>query len=414
MKRFAKSVVWLSCAVGCAGAEGPEREVGVVEQAVSGDAIAGLSSTELAAFAAGRDAFNELETIEEGLGPIFNERSCGRCHSVGGIGGSGTQYEQRAGKLANGVFDSLTSFGGQLFERFTVMNLTGNERANVPNCTLKKNGEQIPDAATVRALRRTTALFGLGLVDNTPDAVFIDLAAKQPPGIQGTVNMVHNIRAGTTTVGKFGWKAQVPTLVQFSGDAYLNEMGITNQQFPNEQAPQGIGGSIAACDLLPESEGVFEDQTDEDVLAFTTFMQMLAPVAPTAPDAQASAGSKLFDSVGCAGCHVRSLTSGTGGDIAALRGIEYHPFSDFLLHDMGSLGDGIGDNGLAALTQMRTAPLWGLRLVDAKHQLLHDGRATSLQDAITRHDGQGLAARNAFTALSSQEQNNLLAFLKTL
>src|SRR5262245_32131725 len=106
------------------------------------------------------------------------------------------------------------------------MNLTGNERNQVPNCAIKKNGEAIPAEANVRALRRTTALFGLGLVDATPDATFMALAASQTGAVTGRVNMVNNIAAGGVTVGKFGWKAQVPTLHQFSGDAYLNEMGI--------------------------------------------------------------------------------------------------------------------------------------------------------------------------------------------
>jgi CxxC motif-containing protein (DUF1111 family) len=111
---------------------------------------------------------------------------------------------------------------------------------------------------------------------------------------------------------------------------------------------------------------------------------------------------------------VRSLTSGSGGAIAALQNQTYHPFSDFLLHDMGSLGDNIGDNGTAGLTEMRTAPLWGVRLLNPKTQLLHDGRATSMADAILRHDGQALTARNAFAALSSTDRNNVVAFLNTL
>jgi CxxC motif-containing protein (DUF1111 family) len=182
-----------------------------------------------------------------------------------------------------------------------------------------------------------------------------------------------------------------------------------NPQFPNEQAPAGIGGVLAACDLVTELE-----DDGEDVNAFTDFMKMLAPVPPAAQDAQATAGSALFTSQGCDGCHVRSLTSGSGSSIGALNSQTYHPFSDFLVHDMGSLGDNIGDNGSAGMTEMRTAPLWGLRLADAKHQLLHDGRATSLEDAVLRHDGQALASRNAFAASSGVDRNRLLAFLKTL
>ena len=110
---------------------------------------------------------------------------------------------------------------------------------------------------------------------------------------------------------------------------------------------------------------------------------------------------------------MRTLTAGSSS-IAAINNHDYHPFSDFLLHDMGSLGDNIGDNGTAGVTEMRTAPLWGLRLMDTHDQLLHDGRATSIADAILRHDGQALAARNAFAALGNTQQNNVVAFLNTL
>jgi CxxC motif-containing protein (DUF1111 family) len=408
----AKSFAFVSSilfAAGCANTITDTPEVGAVSEALVGDALSGLSSSQLQAFQDGKVAFAEVEGLADGLGPVFNEKSCGHCHSVGAEGGSGTQYEVRAGQLLNGVFNSLASQGGSLFALFSVGNLTGTERNLVPNCTLAKNGEPVPSQATAIDKRRTTALFGLGLVDNTPDATFTALASAQPPSIQGHTNMAFNTATQSLSVGKFGWKAQVPTLHQFSGDAYLNEMGITNPEFPNEQPPLGNPALVAACDLVP---GLEDDGTD--VTEFTNFMRMLAPIAPTSQNSQAQAGDKLFTTIGCDGCHVRKLTSGTGSDVAALNGQEYHPFSDFLLHDMGSLGDGIGDSGSAGLNEMRTAPLWGLRLADPKHQLLHDGRATSLADAVLRHDGQALTARNSFAALSSSDQSNVLAFLQTL
>jgi CxxC motif-containing protein (DUF1111 family) len=408
----AKSLALISSvlfAAGCANTTTDTREVGAVSEALVGDALPGLSSAQLQAFQDGKAAFAEVESLADGLGPLFNEKSCGHCHSVGAVGGSGTQYEVRAGQLLNGVFDPLASQGGSLFALFSVGNLTGNERNQVPNCTLAKNGEPLPAQVNVTDKRRTTALFGLGLVDNTPESAFTAIINQQPSSIRGHANQVFNIAANTTTMGKFGWKAQVPTLHQFSGDAYVNEMGITNPEFPNEQPPLGNPSLVAACDLVP---GLEDDGTDVD--EFTNFMRMLAPVAPTSESSQAAAGDALFQTIGCDGCHVRTLISGTGSDIAALNNQTYHPFSDFLLHNMGSLGDGIGDSGMAGLNEMRTAPLWGLRLADPKHQLLHDGRATSLADAILRHDGQAVTARNNFAALSSSGQDNVLAFLKTL
>jgi len=218
---------------------------------------------------------------------------------------------------------------------------------------------------------------------------------------------VFNISAGSNTAGKFGWKSQVPTLFQFAGDAYVNEMGITNPQFVNEQAPMGDPNLVTACDVVPEPE-----DNGDDVQAFTDFMQLLAPVEPLAQNADAQAGDARFTQLGCASCHLRNLTSGSS-PIAALDHKTYHPFSDFLLHDMGALGDGIGDNGIATVREMRTAPLWGIRVV-FKQSLLHDGRAKSLEDAILRHDGQAAASRNSFATLGSAERGQVIAFLNTL
>jgi CxxC motif-containing protein (DUF1111 family) len=382
---------------GCSGAPLGE-EIASTAQAVAGDALPGLTTAQQAAFAEGKVAFNEVETVADGLGPVFNEKSCGSCHNISGVGGTGVQFEVRAGRLVNGVFDSLVSQGGQLFQLFGVA-------GQIPGCTV--TGEVVPSNANVVAKRRTTSLFGLGLVDATPDATFTALAASQAAAIRGRVNMVFNISAGRNTVGKFGWKAQVPTLFQFSGDAYLNEMGITNPQFPNENPPQGNAALIAPCDRVP---GLEDD--GEDVQLFTDFMQVLAPAPRPSVSPQAQAGDAVFTRAGCDGCHVRNLTSGSNS-IAALSNKTFHPFSDFLLHDMGSLGDNIGDQGQAGLRQMRTAPLWGLRLANP-NDLTHDGRAHSIEAAIRAHDGQGAASRNAFNGLSTTDQQNLVEFIKTL
>jgi len=398
--------------LGCSDPEAQSEPIASVSEALTGDALDGLTAEQQQAFLDGKDAFEEVEALDEGLGPVFNEKSCANCHSIGATGGSGAQLERRAGRSENGTFDSLVAQGGQLFDLFSVKSLPASERQAIPNCTLAKNGEKIPTNANVQAQRRTTALFGLGFVDATPDATFTALAAAEPAAIRGRVNLVFNISAGTTTAGKFGWKAQVPTLFQFSGDAYLNEMGITNPEFQTEQPPNGNPGLVAACDIVAEPE-----DGGDDVQAFTDFMQLLAPVAPDPQSAAALAlgdpvvGDALFTQLGCDGCHTRTLTSGSS-PIAALDHKDYHPFSDFLLHDMGSLGDGIGDNGIATVTEMRTAPLWGVRLVK---KLLHDGRAkASLKNAILLHDGQAKSARDAFAALGTTDRNSVIAFLTTL
>jgi len=377
-----------------------------------GDPLPGLDATQTGLFEDGLDAFNEVETVADGLGPVFNERACGNCHNVGASGGSGIQFEVRAGHLTGTTFDSLVSEGGQLFDLFSVTSLPAAERTTIPGCNLAPNGEPVPADANVTALRRTTALFGLGLVDATPDSTFVALAASQPIAIRGRAPLVPNLTTGTPTVGKFGWKDQVPTLHQFSGDAYLNEMGITNPQFPTEQPPLGKPARVNACDGARVEPGSVEDPDGEDVDHFTDFMSFLAAAAPLPITGMAVSGSQIFTNIGCDGCHVRTLTSGSS-PVAALANQTYHPYSDFLVHDMGSLGDSIPGNGDVGLREMRTAPLWGLRFVNPTN-LLHDGRATSLEDAILRHDGQAAAARNAFASLSPGQKQNLLAFLNKL
>jgi CxxC motif-containing protein (DUF1111 family) len=408
-------VIVLSLGVALASCADTEREpsvsLGSVRQGLGGAALPGLTAAENDAFVAGKEAFEEIEALDDGLGPVFNEKACANCHDQGATGGPGNQFEVRAGQLTGSVFDPLTAQGGNLFDLSSVTSLQGNQQQEIPGCTLGRDGEPVPANANVLALRRTTGLFGLGLVDATPEATFAALAAAQPPAIRGRVAQVFNIAEGHDTMGKFGWKAQVPTLHQFSGDAYLNEMGITNPEFPTEQPPLGNPALIAPCDVVPESPGVTEDD-GEDVNNFTNFMSFLAPIAAQAQNQAAAEGDALFTQIGCAGCHTRTLASGDS-PVGALAHQTYHPFSDFLLHDMGSLGDNIGGNGDAGLREMRTAPLWGLRTLNP-NELLHDGRAHSLDDAIAQHDGQGAAARDAFNALSAVQQSRLLAFLNTL
>jgi CxxC motif-containing protein (DUF1111 family) len=204
-------------------------------------------------------------------------------------------------------------------------------------------------------------------------------------------------------VGRFGWKAQHAVLLTFAADAYLNEMGITTSHFPNENCPQG-NCAILAFNPVP---GI--NDTDTSLQQFADFMALLAP-PPVQPIPTAGrGGDTLFASLGCAFCHVPTMQTGPS-PIAALNQVQFHPFSDFLLHDMGSLGDGIVQGGTGA-REMRTAPLWGLRNVSA---FLHDGRATTIEAAILAHDGPGRPARNRFAQLQPSDRARLIAYLKSL
>ena len=361
-----------------------------------GGPVSGLTGDQRARFTEGRTVFVEVEDASDGLGPVFNANSCAACHNLGATGGGGDHVETRFGTTTAGAFDPMTSHGGSLIQTDGI----GAQGA----CMFV--GEVVPSEATIVAGRRTTPLFGLGLVDAVPDAEFRGLAAYQArfqPDIAGRPNIVTDVVTGQQAVGKFGWKSQVPNLVHFSADAYLNEMGITSPLFPTENCPQG-DCSLLACDPVPDPE---DDGTD--VGLFHDFMQFLAPAPRARVGSAELAGAKTFARIGCASCHAPALVTGPNA-VAALSLRAFQPYSDFLLHDMGPLGDGI-EQGLARGGEMRTAPLWGLRYAG---RLLHDGRATSIADAILAHDGQGRSARDRFVALGAAQQASLIAFLRSL
>lgn len=361
-----------------------------------GDPLPGLTVEELNGFFAGKDEFEQVETVATGLGPVFNDTSCAACHASPAVGGDSEIVETRFGTLTDHRFDPLTPLGGSLVQSQGI--------GQIASCDYA--GEVVPVEATIVVHRKTQPLFGLGLVDNVPDAGFHRIAAHQrrvAPSTAGRAHMVKDVTTGRVAVGRFGHKAQVPSLRHFAADAYLNEMGITNPFFPDENCPQG-DCALLACDPLPDPE-----DAGADVEAFTRFMTLLGPPprGPITPPVQA--GAEVFDNLGCAVCHVPTLKTGPHS-IAALDHVTFQPFSDFLLHDMGSLGDGI-EQGRASGREMRTAPLWGLR---ARTRFLHDGRATTVEGAILAHEGQGATARNRFAALHSRDRRHLLAFLSSL
>jgi CxxC motif-containing protein (DUF1111 family) len=364
----------------------------------AGDALAGLTAAQRTAFADGLADFKSVEDVADGLGPVFNERSCAACHTTPAIGGGSARTVTRFSRRVNGIFDPLTALGGSLMQDHALSLTDGVSHVFNP--------ETVPAAATIVVHRRTTPLFGLGLVDATSDADFIALAQTQASrgnGVVGRVNMVDNIRAGMKTVGKFGWKAQVPTLFQFSGDAYVNEMGITTPDFPNESCPQG---NCAELSFNP-APGLNDDGSGPVLL--TNFMTLLAAPPRAAQNRDTDDGEAQFDRIGCTACHVATMHT-AANTIAALDRKTYHPYSDFLLHDMGSLGDDL-EMGSATGREMRTTPLWGLRFVTT---YLHDGRATTLDQAILGHEGQGSGARDRYAALPAAVKSKLIAFLQSL
>ncbi len=348
----------------------------------------------------GLAAFSASEDAADGLGPIFNAASCAACHFAPAVGGSSPTNETRAARLDNGTYSELA--GGSLFQ----------VNAISPNCA-----EVVPAQANVIAQRQTTPLFGLGLIEAIPDGQIEVYAASQArfgPRQAGRVNMVRDPVTATRRVGRFGWKAQQATLLAFSGDAYVNEMGITSRLFPAENAPNGDTNKLAACDTVPDPE-----DKDDDITHFTNFMRLLAPPARDSgfnrrhafgrghDPGRRDRGERVFERVGCEGCHhagYRAISP-----IAAINGERVDAYSDFLLHDVGT-GDGIVQ-GNAQGNEFRTPPLWG---VTESAPYLHDGSAATIRDAIGRHTNQGDAARRAFERLSPGEQEELLDFLDSI
>ena len=198
-----------------------------------GDPLPGLTSDLRARFNAGKTGFREVETVADGIGPVFNNVSCVACHSTPATGGGSTLVETRFGRMVNGQFDPMTEFGGSLIQTQGIGLFNG----------VNFVGETVPHQATIVAGRRTTPLFGLGLFNAAvPDATFEQLATLEQHHIrlrQRGVNMVTDQATGEQIAGRFGWKCQQGSLFSFSGDAYLNEMGVTTPLDPTENCPQG-------------------------------------------------------------------------------------------------------------------------------------------------------------------------------
>jgi CxxC motif-containing protein (DUF1111 family) len=459
-----RNIYWIRCGAlgavlalggwGCMGDTGGGSDgVGSADvTTVSSDLSLGdaLPGTNAATFAAARANFIATESNADGLGPIYNEHACGNCHQNGAVGGAGQQIEQRYGTITNGVFNSLASTGGSLRQLFGI----GGFNVGGLNCNSGIDSNPAP-GATLFAGRLTTPTFGLGLVDSLPDSRFDTLASREPAAIRGTPRRVTVVlpnpadssqSIGSSRVARFGWKANVPSLAQFSADAYLNEMGITTTScsrgtvvasFATENRANraGTNALINGCpdDAKPGIDDDFAAENNncsgglnalqDDVDNFTFFMAHLAPppqVAITAGSSQ-DRGRTLFNSasLACSGCHRSDadiFVSTTAGGVPA--GIAFQPYSDFLVHDMGTLGDQIGLNdgdSVASTRLMRTAPLWGLR---SRNKKLHDGRTTSVSAAISAHNGgssgQGTASATAFGLLSASQQTDLVNFLNTL
>ena len=362
-----------------------------------GSPLPGLTPFEFELFSVGLDDFTEVEDPSSGLGPAFNGTSCAVCHSVPAIGGSSAMNEIRAcHRDEAGKFTALN--GGTLYHLFSI-----------PPHTCQVT---IPPQANVIARRAPIPVFGLGLVEAIPDST---IAALEDPddrdsdGVSGRAARIIDVATGRERIGRFGWKSQHATLLAFSGDAYLNEMGITNDLFPHDIALGVDPEQLKLCSPTRGINDVRDRRTQLRALDnFANFMKFLAPIARGPIDDSVRSGEALFRVIGCATCHVPTLMTGA----SANRLFDRKPvalFSDLLLHDVGT-GDGIVQEAAAA-EEIRTPALWGLRF---RRPLLHDGSAATPAVAIERHTGEAAQSINLYRSLSPIERERLIDFLGSL
>jgi len=348
--------------------------------------------------------FEKVDTISDGLGPIYNATSCVVCHEAP-VTGSASQF----GNLRYGKFDGtnfIAPSGGTMLQ----------ERAI--DVAIQS---QVPSDANVKIFRISLNLLGDGFVEAVDDNTILQIAAQQPGlsrnAIHGQAVMVPvNEAPGTLRVGRFGWKNQHASLITNSAEAYRVEIGVTSPLFPTE--PTSNGQSVAAYDKVadPEDDG-------GDIKKFAEFIR--ATKAPSRNEVLATtpaslSGEQTFQAIGCAACHIPTLVTAPVGTVInggtftvpdALGNKIIHPYSDFLLHDVGT-GDGIVQNGGQSTRNLiKTVPLWGLR---TRTRLLHDGSVVTPLDAIVRHQGEAEKVIYNFNSLSQSDQNNLITFLNSL
>src|SRR5580693_304964 len=386
--------------------------------------------------------FEGVEQLSDGLGPLYNAQSCADCHQSPVSGAASQVTELRVGHQGpDGHFltpDIPIAHGAEVVTGRSLVN----DRAICPNAAFpdKEIQERVPETETIRTFRLSLNLLGDGFVEALSDQTLIDLAEQQCKSshrkICGQVLQVPIVEApGQMSVGRFGWKDQHASLLSFAADAYLNEMGITNRLQPDEVTK--LCNTVSEPNDTPGPDGL------SDIDHFARFIR--ATKAPARDTAQASTvmskqGWALFEKIGCATCHTETMTTAPAGSKinggtftipAALGSVTFHPYGDFLMHDVGT-GDGIlqaipehygkkvfrlmsdymaKQDFESSRNKIRTAPLWGVRL---RPRLMHDGASLTFHDAIVRHAGEAAHVTQQFEKLKPDDQEAIIQFLKSL
>lgn len=381
-------------------------------------------------------------TARDGLGPFFNAVSCASCHFKDGRGRPpGFDGETARGMLLRLSTDGFASDGSSLPDPIYGHQLQDNAILGQTvkggftisyedvvetfddgtKVILKKPTYNITDlgygniAAGVKiSPRLANQIIGLGLLEALDESTILNLADPNDldgDGISGRPNYVYDVASNKTVMGRFGWKANQPNVRQQVAAAFSGDMGITSFLFPNENCPPGID-----CDAIPN--GGTPEISDSNLDKVGLYASTLAvPARRNINDQNVLKGKKTFETIGCASCHIPKLQTGNTHPIKALRNQTIRPFTDLLLHDMGS---GLADNAsdfLATGTEWRTPALWGIGLLNTVNKftfLMHDGRARNIEEAILWHGGEGQMAKSNYKKLTLQERKDLLQFMNTL
>ncbi|HEY0406033.1 MAG TPA: di-heme oxidoredictase family protein [Pyrinomonadaceae bacterium] len=430
------------------------------------DALTGFDDktnnfTGQATFDGDKATFEDVDQIADGLGPVYNAQSCAECHQNPVTGAISQITELRAGH--NVILNGQTTFkdapGGSLINDrgIPTKNYNGDPKKSakvqerVPplyTAGIIGGGPALTGEEKVRTFRTSLNTLGDGFVECIADGTLVAIANNQPGTtnneIKGLVITVPVLEAAgqPKRVARFGWKNQHASLLSFSGDAYLNEIGITNFLVLNENTSLGrFVGFGSGFDSVPDNTPCTAqpgitcgEDTAQDIKVFARFMRA-TKAPPRDPDiisqyqTDVNAGAQIFNTMfdannnpvhSCAACHVPSIvtappcTSINGGTFTVpttLGNKTIRPFGDFLLHDIGT-GDFIVQNGgPATRTRVRTAPLWGVRTRD---RLMHDGESLTFNEAILRHAGEAQSVTNRYQALSVLQKRQLITFLESL
>ncbi len=407
-----------------------------------------LDGAERAEFFSGNAFFNQAwveapssTTARDGLGPTFNARSCSTCHFKDGRGRPPEEDEALESMLFRlSVPDAEqgqapkadSTYGGQLqpfaidgvggegnvriqYEEFSLETADGEIiRLRRPSYELVDLAFGEPETELLLSPRVAPQMIGMGLLEAIPEERLLELVDdddEDGDGISGRVNRVWNELLGETVVGRFGWKAEQPTVAQQVAGAFLGDMGITTEMFPHENCPPAQEACAAA-----ENGG--EPECSPTMFERVVYYSRL--IAPPARDRwntdELLLGKTLFGELGCADCHVPSHTTGQS-DIEQLSGQLIWPYTDLLLHDMGEELSDERPSFAASGAEWRTPPLWGIGRFDDVNghtYLLHDGRARGVQEAIVWHGGEAEASRESYLELTASERDALVHFVESL